>query len=130
MPKVRYSCFALTSLFLSFAAIAKVDLSSTVNCTYQSGQVLDKKKAENVKNPRPLNWTFNGLLSKKPIFVSGGDTDEIITVSMKNGIIIYLPHSIGTSTFTIWITGESFWSKQSNVLGYIYSQHYLGNCEN
>jgi len=111
-------------------ALAEINLSTTVGCTYQTGQILDKKAAENVKNSIPLNWTFNGLLSTKPIFVSGGDTGKVIAIPIDNGVIIYLPFSHGTSAFTIWTTGESFWNKQSNVLGDIYSQQYIGTCEN
>ena len=119
-----------SSFILSFSAFADIDLASTVHCTYQIGQVLHKNEAKNVTNKTPLNWTFNALLSEKPIFVAGGDTGEVTTIKMEEGIIIYQPFLFGTSTFTIWLTGESFWSKQANLLGTKYSQHFLGSCEN
>ena len=130
MLKIKHLYLVIISFIISVDAIAEINLSTTVSCTYQSGQILDKKEAKNVESSYPLNWTFNGLLSKKPIFVSGGDTSAVIAIPIDNGIAIYLPSSAGTSTFTIWETGESFWSKQVNIVGNAYSQQYLGTCEN
>jgi hypothetical protein len=129
---LKFKCFfvVLLCFIVSTKAIASIDLSSPINCTYQVGQILDKDEAVNIKNNKPLNWTFNGLLSKKSVFVAGGDSGDVIAIKMREGIIIYLPDQIGTSTFTIWNTGESFWGKQSNVLGSMYSQQYLGICVN
>lgn len=130
MLKFKYLLAIFFGFIVSTKALASIDLSSTINCTYQVGQILDKDEAANVTNKKPLNWTFNGLLSKKPLFVAGGDSGDVIAIKMLQGVIIYLPDQIGTSTFTIWKSGESFWSKQSNILGAVYSQHYLGTCMN
>jgi hypothetical protein len=130
MLAIRNICLLFVGSICSANVFSGIDLSSTVNCTYQTGQVLHSEEAKNVTNKTPLNWTFNSLLSDKPIFVSGGDSGEVIATKMEEGVIIYLPYSVGTSTFTIWSTGESFWSKQSNLLGKKYSQHFLGSCEN
>ena len=131
MLNKKYLPAIILSFFVSSQAIAKLDLSSTVNCTYRVGQILDKDEANNVTNNKPLNWTFNGLLSEAPLFVAGGDTGAVFAVKIAEGIVIYLPDAVGTSTFSIWDTGESFWSKQTRLLGGVpYSQHFLGSCVN
>jgi len=120
----------LVSLVLSTSAYASLNLDTTINCTYQKGQFLTKKEASNVSNSTPLKWTFNGLNSKKPIFVSGGDTGRVLPTTIKDGVVIYLPSSGGNSTFAIWRTGESSWSKQAKVAGTVYCQQFIGKCVN
>ena len=110
--------------------LADIDLSSTLHCTYQRGQFLSSSEAENVHNSTPLNWTFNSLTTKNSMYMSGGDTGEVIAIPIDDGVAAYLPYGIGTHTFTIWKTGESIWNKQSNFVGTINSQHYLGSCKN
>jgi hypothetical protein len=120
----------VTAALVSSPAMAELNLSATLNCTYQKGQFLDKNESTNVTNSKPLNWAFNGLSSEKPVFVSGGDTGSVFAMPMNEGVIIYIPHPTGTSVFTIWSTGESFWGKQSNIVGRTYSQQYIGSCQN
>jgi len=128
MLKLKY--ILLLTIAFSSPAIASLDLSATINCTYQKGQMLNKKESKSANNSKPLKWSFNGLKSKKAIFVSGGDSGSVITVSIENGVVIYLPYPVGTSTFTIWSTGESFWNKQANIMGTVYSQQFIGSCVN
>jgi len=109
---------------------AEIDLTSSLHCTYQRGQYLSNNEAENVNNSRPLNWSFNSLASDKAMYISGGDTGEVIAIPIENGVAVYLPSKIGTHTFTVWKTGESIWNKQSNIVGIINSQHFLGSCKN
>lgn len=130
MKHNKHIAIAFVISITSTSAFAKIDLSATLNCTYQKGQILDKNTSDNVTNSTPLNWTFNGLASKNPIFVSGGETGRVIAIPIETGIIIYLPSDVGTSTFTIWSSGESFWGKQTNLLGSVYSQQFIGSCEN
>lgn len=120
----------VAAVLISFPAMAELNLMETLSCTYQKGQFIDKSESTNIINSKPLNWTFNGLSSEKPMFVSGGDTGSVFAMPMSEGVIIYIPHSTGTSVFTIWSTGESFWGKQSNIIGRAYSQQYIGSCQN
>ncbi|MGL6001541.1 MAG: hypothetical protein ACRCZ4_05495 [Plesiomonas sp.] len=115
---------------LSLPAIAQIDFSVTVHCTYQKGQFLSKDEAENVTNSKPLNWAFNNLSGEKPIYISGGDSGELITIPIEYGVLIYLPYATGTHTFTVWNNGQSFWGKQSNLVGNINAQQYIGSCQN
>ncbi len=92
--------------------------------------MLTKKESESLTNSTPLNWTFNGLGSENPIFISGGDTGNVMPMPIENGIVIYLPYSTGTSVFTIWDNGDSFWGKQANLVGTVYSQQFIGKCLN
>lgn len=117
------------SIIFSSSCLAKINLSLTVNCTYQKGQLLTNEKSENVTNSKPLNWTFNSLMTDKSIFVSGGDTGSVLSIPIEDGVIIFLPFATGTSTFTIWESGESFWGKQASLSG-TYSQQFIGSCQN
>tara|TARA_R110002072_G_scaffold277623_1_gene439355 strand:+ start:539 stop:931 length:393 start_codon:yes stop_codon:yes gene_type:complete len=118
-------CFiAATDVF------ASLDLSSTLNCSYQRGQILDKDSAENVHNSTPLNWTFNNLNTKSGMFMAGGDSGEVMALPVFGGMAIYIPDKAGSHSFTIWSTGESIWNKQNNLLGTVYSQQYFGSCIN
>ncbi len=110
--------------------LADLDLSSSLHCTYQRGQFLSKDEAENVKNSTPMNWTFNSLSADSGMYISGGDSGEVMAITIENGMAIYIPYKIGTHTFTVWKTGESIWNKQSNLIGTVNSQQYLGNCKN
>ena len=92
--------------------------------------MLTNDESKNLENPVPLNWTFNGLLSNKATFMSGGDSGEIMVVSMDNGVIIYVPSEKGTSSFAIWKSGKSVWGKQANLFGTIYGQQFIGGCVN
>src|SRR5690606_18397207 len=73
---------AVIASLISTAAIAELNLSATLSCTYQKGQFLDKNESTNVTNSTPLNWTFNGLSSDKPMFVAGGDTGSVFAMPM------------------------------------------------
>jgi hypothetical protein len=117
-------------LLISRNVYADIDLKISLHCTYQKGQFLSKKEAENVDNSVPLNWTFNGLASDKPMYVAGGDSDQILVVAIENGYSIYLPYQIGAHSFSIWKTGESTWNKQSNLAGTVNTQQFLGSCSN
>lgn len=130
MLNLKQISLSIIALVLTSPVLASLDLSATVNCTYHTGQMLSKSEATNVNNSTPLKWAFNGLKSEKPIFVSGGDTGKVHPVPIESGVIIYLPYPVGTSTFTIWSTGESFWSKQANIVGTVYSQQFIGSCVN
>ena len=121
---------ALTLVLLSLPVFSQVNFSASTHCTYQKGQFLSKTEAENVTNSKPLNWTFNGLSGSKPLYLSGGDTGEVISVPLESGIIIYLPYPTGTHTFTVWNSGQSFWAKQSSLAGNINAQQYIGSCAN
>jgi len=118
------------SFVFSDLAFSNVDLASTVHCSYQNGQMITEEESKNLSNPVPLNWTFNGLLSDNPTFMSGGDTGAVFVVAIESGLAIYLPSTGGTSTFTIWQTGKSIWGRQNNLIGTIYGQQFLGGCEN
>jgi hypothetical protein len=125
----RVLIFIVLCIF-SLSSQAQIDFSATVHCSYQKGQYLSKDKSENVHNSKPLNWAFNNLSGKKPIYISGGDTGEVITIPLDLGVIIYLPDSTGTHTFTVWNNGQSFWAKQMNLLGTLNAQQYIGSCAN
>ena len=116
--------------FLSFPVVAQIDFSATVHCSYQKGQFLSKEEAENVTNSKPLNWAFNNLSGKKPIYISGGDSGELIAIPIELGVLVYLPYATGTHTFTVWNNGQSFWAKQTNLVGNINAQQYIGSCQN
>lgn len=120
----------LIAVLFSMPVFAQVDFSATTHCTYQKGQFLSPKESENVTNSKPLNWAFNNLSGEKPVYVSGGDSGEVITIPLELGVIIYLPYATGTHTFTIWNNGQSFWAKQSNLIGNINAQQYIGSCAN
>ncbi|MGH1541267.1 MAG: hypothetical protein ACRBHB_12645 [Arenicella sp.] len=109
---------------------AEVSFSETLHCEYQKGQVLSKSESENVKNSTPLKWTFNGLRTDKPMFISGGDVKPVVAVEVNGGFSIYSPYASGAHSFTIWSSGESYWNKQSNLIGNIGSQQYIGTCTN
>jgi len=117
-------------VFFSVTAYADIDLSLSVHCTYQKGQFLSPNEAENVMNSKPMKWTFNGLLSNKAVFLSGGDSGVILSQNIENGVSIYLPSKLGVQTFTVWSSGESFWNKQYSIMGKINSQQYIGTCTN
>lgn len=122
----------LVLLFVSTenSVLADIDFGQSVHCEYQTGQIMDKDTAKNVKNSTPLVWVFNGLETKNPIFISGGDSGSVYTQNMVGGIAIYFPHSYASSSFTIWQWGESFWAKHSNLLSRTLSQQFIGKCEN
>jgi hypothetical protein len=117
-------------LLISKTVYADIDLSITLHCSYQKGQFLSKTESDNIMNSVPLNWTFNGLNSDKSLYVSGGDTGQVLTVPIENGYSIYLPFGTGSHSFTIWKTGESIWNKQAKLAGVVNSQQYLGSCNN
>ena len=138
MYPLKCSRFILTPLFLIFIVLcifslssqAQIYFSETVHCSYQKGQYLSQDEAKNVHNSKPLNWAFNNLSGKNPIYISGGDTGEVITIPLDLGVIIYLPVSTGTHTFTVWNNGQSFWAKQISLLGTLNAQQYIGSCAN
>jgi hypothetical protein len=109
---------------------ANIDLTVSLHCSFQKGQFLSKKEAENVTNSTPLKWTFYGLSTDKPMYVSGADAGEVLVVPIVNGYSIYLPYRIGAHSFSIWKTGESTWNKQSNLAGTVNTQQFLGSCSN
>ena len=117
-------------LVVSSIALADVDFSETLHCEYQKGQILSKSESENIKNSTPLKWTFNGLKGEKPVFISGGDVQEVVATPLKGGYSIYSTYRSGAHSFTIWLSGESYWNKQSNLIGNTNSQHYIGVCTN
>lgn len=117
-------------LTMSTLTFAGVNFSETLHCEYQKGQVLSKNESESVNNSTPLKWTFNGLKSDKPMFISGGDVQEVVAIAVKGGFSIYSPYDSGAHSFTIWSSGESYWNKQSNLIGNINSQQYIGTCSN
>ena len=122
--------FLIVFCFISLQVTAQIDFSATVHCSYKKGQYLSLDEAENVTNSKPLNWAFNNLIGKNPIYISGGDTGELIAIPVEQGVIIYLPYGTGTHTFSIWNNGQSFWAKQTNLLGVINAQQYIGSCQN
>lgn len=115
---------------LSASVLAQIDFSGTVHCSYQQGQFLSESKSESITNSKPMKWAFNNLSGDKAIYVSGGDSGEVITISIDLGVLIYLPYATGTHTFTIWSNGQSFWAKQTNFVGIINAQQYIGECHN
>lgn len=116
--------------FFSFAVHADIDLSLTVHCIYQKGQFLSPNKSENIMNSKPMKWSFNGLLSNKAVFLSGGDSGRIQSKRIDNGVSIYLPFDLGVQTFTVWSSGDSYWNKQYSIMGKTNSQQYVGVCTN
>ena len=116
--------------FCSTNVYANIDLSLTVHCKYQKGQFLTPNESENITNSKPMSWTFNGVLTNNPMFMSGGDTGSVLSHRIENGVSIYLPSELGSQSFTIWSTGESFWNKQYAILGNASSQQYIGTCTN
>jgi hypothetical protein len=114
----------------SFSLQAQIDFSATIHCSYQKGQYLSNDESENVNNSRPLNWAFNNLSGETPIYISGGDSGQVITIPLDSGMIIYLPDAVGTHTFTVWNDGQSFWAKQINLIGSLNAQQYIGTCAN
>ena len=81
-------------------------------------------------NSKPMKWSFNGLLSNKAVFLSGGDSGRIQSKRIDNGVSIYLPFGLGVQTFTVWSSGESYWNKQYSIMGKTNSQQYIGVCTN
>jgi hypothetical protein len=125
----KFLTFIILCIF-SLSSQAQIDFAATVHCSYQKGQFLTEDKAENVYNSKPLNWAFNNLSGKTPIYISGGDNGEVLTIPLELGVIIYIPSPIGTHTFTVWNNGQSFWAKQMNFIGTLNAQQYIGSCEN
>ena len=121
---------AILVLMTTSQALGEINLSTTVHCSYQNGQIIDKNTAENLNNSVPLNWSFNNLTTASGKYMSGGDSGEVMAIPISDGVAIYLPYSIGTHAFTIWTSGESIWNKQTNLRGLVYSQQFLGNCSN
>jgi hypothetical protein len=121
----------LIVLFLiSKNVYADIDLTASLHCSFQKGQLLTKKEAKNVTNSTPLNWTFYNLSSDKPMYVAGADAGEVFVFPIDNGYSIYLPYQIGAHLFSIWKTGESTWNKQSNLVDRVNTQQFLGSCSN
>jgi hypothetical protein len=123
--------FTLIIFFLiSKNVYADIDLTVSLHCSFQKGQVFTIKEAVNITNSIPLKWTFYGLSTDKPMYVAGADAGEVLVVPIDNGYSIYLPYQIGAHLFSIWKTGESTWSKQSNLAGTVNTQQFLGSCSN
>jgi len=117
-------------LTFSLNAFAEPDLSQSIHCTYQKGQVLSDKESVNITNSTPLKWSFNGLLTENPQYMAGGDSERIFSVTINEGVAMYLPDLSGSHSFTVFKSGKSFWNKQWGIMGEISTQQYIGTCTN
>jgi hypothetical protein len=124
------SLILIVFFLISKNVYANIDLTVSLHCSFQKGQLLTKKEAKNVTNSVPLKWTFYGLSTDKPMYVAGADSGDILVVPIDNGYSIYLPYQIGAHSFSIWKTGESIWNKQSNLVNTVNTQQFLGSCSN
>ncbi|EPJ47754.1 MAG: hypothetical protein OFPII_10050 [Osedax symbiont Rs1] len=87
----KFISIAILVLITTSQALAEINLSTTVHCSYQNGQIIDKNTAKNLNNSVPLNWSFNSLSTATGKYMSGGDSGEVMTIPISDGVVIYLP---------------------------------------